>query len=429
VKQESPVTATSELRDSYLRHFFLLEEPFSLTPDPGFLYLSPGHADALAALELGILERRGLIVLVGEVGTGKTTLAYSIVRGLGAGVRAAYLSNSTLPFAHLLRSALKDLGVESQSRDKGDLLDALAAMLHKADEAGEIVVLILDEAQNLSLETFEELRLLLNFETEKNKLLQLVLIGQPELQQKLKDRRLRHVADRIAVRCALAPLSPIEAKRYIEHRLNTAGGIIDIFSPAALTQITRASKGIPRSINVLCHNAILFAYGKNLNKIDWSTVSQAVRERQGGVIGSRLQQLLPKTWLGKVAVGGIVLILGMLLLLWWGQADSEAGAAAGSGAVAPPAEQPPAPAPAPVVVEGTLAPAEESVAEPSKMVQITAGQNLTALILEAYGRFDEEVLSRVLAANPQIRDPNMIVEGDVVRLPPMLAEAIGEGQR
>ena len=278
----------------YWRHFDLKAEPFSLTPDPAFLYLSAVHAEAYAALTVGLRERRGLIAMIGEVGTGKTTLVYSLLSGLGPEIHTAYISNARLSFDGILRTALRDFGVVCESVHLSDLLDAFNRFLLRCAEDGTTAALVIDEAQNLSQETFEDLRLLTNFETYKHKLLQIVLVGQPELDAKLRDPALRQVTDRIAVRCHVNPLKPEEVRRYIEHRLAAVGGSSQTFTEGALRVLVRHSRGIPRSINVLGHNAMLFAYGSKHPRVTRDDVLTAIREREG--LG--LVQMRRRRWLG-----------------------------------------------------------------------------------------------------------------------------------
>jgi|GEM_PF-1143438 len=265
----------------YLEHFQLSAEPFSLTPDPAFLFKSEVHSEALAALKLGLIERRGLIAMIGEVGTGKTTLLYSLLSSLGPRIRTAYVSNSKLSFDGLLRSALKDFGCPADGATRLDLLDSLNGFLLDCDRLGHTAALVVDEAQNLSDEAFEEIRLLSNYETYKRKLLQIVLVGQPELDTKLRQPNLRQVTERVAVRAHVNPLSRAESLEYIRHRLAAVGGDSDIFTAGALKLIAKRSQGIPRRINVLCHNAMLFAYGRNTQQIDKAMVVSAMREREG----------------------------------------------------------------------------------------------------------------------------------------------------
>lgn len=290
----TPAPAPVPGLDLWRQHFGLRGDPFSLTPDPEFLYPSTAHAEALAGLQLGLWERRGLTVMIGEVGTGKTTLVYSLLSRLDPQIETAYLSNTLLTFDEILESALDDFGVACPSRRRLDLQKALNGFLRQCAAQGKTAVLVIDEAQNLSDEVFERLRLLLNFETYKSKLLQVLLAGQPELAERLRQPNLRQIGDRVAIRCHLGPLSSAEAKRYIEHRLTTAGGSVDVFTRPALGLLIRKSRGIPRRINVLAHNAMLFAYGREIERVDWATVSQAARELHSALPLTSPRDILPR---------------------------------------------------------------------------------------------------------------------------------------
>ncbi len=269
--------------DIWQRHYNLSTEPFALTPDPEFLFPSAAHTEAMAGLKLGLWERRGLLVMVGEVGTGKTTLVYSLLSQLDPQIETSYLSNTLLSFEELLQNALQDFGVTTTSRNRLDLQTALNTFLRDCANRGKTAALVIDEAQNLTDEVFEQLRLLLNFETYKSKLLQILLAGQPELAAKLRQPNLRQIGDRVAVRCGLGPLSSTEARAYIEHRLTTAGGSLRLFTRPALGLLIRKARGIPRRINILAHNAMLFAYGREIDRVDRATMAQAVRELQGSL--------------------------------------------------------------------------------------------------------------------------------------------------
>jgi general secretion pathway protein A len=265
--------------DVYLRHFHLAADPFSLTPDPEFLYLSPAHAEALAALTLGVTGRNGVVVMTGEVGTGKTTLVYSLLRTLGDGMRTAYVSHTRLGFDDLLRLALADFGVQSPSPSRFDLLATLNAMLRDCSEHGRTAVLIVDEAHNLTDDDFEQLRLLSNFETFTHKLLQIVLVGQPELESRLRSRPLRALTERVAVHCRLAPLGRLESRAYLDYRLLQAGGSSRLFEPAARDLLLHRAQGVPRRINILCHNALLFAYGRGEGRVARDAAQAAIDAR------------------------------------------------------------------------------------------------------------------------------------------------------
>jgi general secretion pathway protein A len=257
-------------------------EAFSLTPDPARLFLSRDHAEALAGLRVGLEYRRGLIVVVGEVGIGKTTVAYSLLSGLGAGVRTAYIANTRVPFDGLLGHALTDFGVECAERDRAGLLSALGTFLLESATRRDLVVLVVDEAQSLDDETFENLRLLSNVETYQEKLLQIVLLGQPELDTKLRQPHLRQIAERVGVRVNINPLDDAESERYIAHRLEYAGGSTTMFHPAALRTIIRRADGVPRRMNILCHNALLLAYAGGAAQVTNAMAREAAHELAGG---------------------------------------------------------------------------------------------------------------------------------------------------
>ena len=264
------------------RHFRLSDEPFALTPDPAFLFLSESHAEALAGLKLGLLERRGLMVLTGEVGTGKTTIVYSLLSRLDCRIETAYVSNTSLSFEDMIHTALRDLGSPSSSKDGLSLLESLNVFLEACATDGKTAAIVIDEAQNLSDRTFEKLRLLLNFETYRAKLLQIVLAGQPELGDRLRSRGLRQLAERVAVRCSLDPLSSRDTRSYIDHRLKAVGGSSELFTRSALSLLVRRSHGIPRRVNILGHNAMIFAFGEGRMKVPRSLVAEAARDKARG---------------------------------------------------------------------------------------------------------------------------------------------------
>lgn len=263
----------------YAEVFGLREEPFSPTPDPTYLVLTPYHREALAALEYGLRERRGFISLIGEVGTGKTTLLYTLLRRISGEVDTAFFAHTTLGFEDLLLEMLRDLGIEVTGGSKRELIATLDKHLHEQADAGRTTALIIDEAQNLSADTLEELRLLSNFETYRHKLLQIVLVGQPELEQTLSLPRVRQLRDRIAVRAVLHPLGARDIGEYVEHRLRVAGyDGRQLFSTGALRELARYSRGIPRRINALCHASLLIAYGKRAGQVSKSMVEAAATE-------------------------------------------------------------------------------------------------------------------------------------------------------
>ena len=278
---KSQVRAIGFSPGMYGKHFGLVELPFSVTPDPRFSYVNSDYREAFATLRYGIETRKGFIVITGEAGTGKTTLLRRLMRTVEATVHTAFIFNTHLSFTELLRLVLNELGVANSARDKQTLMaqlnDYLIEQLHK----DHIVSLLVDEAQNLSDEMLEELRLLSNLETDRAKLIQIVLMGQPELERKLEQPKLRQLKQRVAVRCRLAPLGSDEVAPYINSRLQTVGYEgKELFDLESVQKIALYSKGIPRLINVICDNALLIAYASSQSKVSAKIVDEVGRDLQ-----------------------------------------------------------------------------------------------------------------------------------------------------
>jgi general secretion pathway protein A len=262
----------------YIRHYGLREKPFSLTPDPRFLYLSTSHREALAHLLYGIEQGEGFIAVTGEVGTGKTTLCRTLLERLGPDAEVAYLFNPRVSGIELLEAVHRELGLPGEGT-RAQLLDDLNRFLLEMSRAGRRVLLLVDEAQNLPVETLEELRLLSNLETTTEKLLQIVLFGQPELDALLDSPALRQLRQRIGVRWRLESLSDPEASDYVLHRLRVAaGGDADLFSPAALRELRRRARGVPRLVNLLADRALLAGYADGSQRVERAHVGRAARE-------------------------------------------------------------------------------------------------------------------------------------------------------
>ena len=265
------------------RHFFgLRDHPFGLNPDPRYLFLTPQTQDALDTLIFGIETRKGLIVLTGEVGTGKTTLIHRLLDWLHQQqTPTAFVSNPHLEPHHLFDLMLADFGVSSAPRTNSDPRIRLNDCLLEHYRAGKNSVLIVDEAQGLSFELLEEIRLLLNLETPREKLLQVVLVGQPEMEEKFTRHELRQLRQRIALRCKTAPLSCEETQAYIQARLQMAGSSEKrIFEPEAVDSLHFYARGIPRVINVLGEHSLISAYTLNLRPVPAGVVDEAAREFQ-----------------------------------------------------------------------------------------------------------------------------------------------------
>jgi general secretion pathway protein A len=277
----------------YCPFFGLQEKPFSITPDPRFLFLSSSHQEALGHLLYGIEERKGFITVTGEVGTGKTLLCRALLDRLGDHVQTALIFNSFLLEIELLRSINEDFGIVRGGTTRKELLDYLNQYLLAEFSAGRNAVLIIDEAQNLAAPLLEQIRMLSNLETERGKLLQIVLVGQPELRQQLARPELRQLNQRIALRYHLQPFTQQETADYINHRLVVAGSHGNVkFSRRALSRIYRLADGIPRQINLLCDRAMLAAYVHGSHLIGHTHVRQAWGELEGHT-GRRF---LPLVW-------------------------------------------------------------------------------------------------------------------------------------
>jgi general secretion pathway protein A len=267
----------------YLDFYGLREPPFSLTPDPRFLFLSDRHREALEHLLYGIRERKGFTQLTGEVGAGKTTICRAALERLGPNVRTALILNPVLSGPQLVRTILVELGIEPPGRaDRALYLEKLNEFLLERVEAGDDVVLIIDEAQDLSPELLEQVRLLSNLETDRRKLLQIVLLGQPELVAMLDRKELRQLRQRITVRYHLKPLSRDETELYVGWRMQVAGANgRPRFTPRALRRVQRYSKGIPRLVNAVCDTALLASYVDGVDEVTHRHVARAVAELEG----------------------------------------------------------------------------------------------------------------------------------------------------
>ncbi len=269
----------------YDTFYALRQKPFSVTSNPFFLFLSERHKEALAHLAYGIKERVGFMEITGEVGTGKTTLCRALLNQLDEKIKTAFIFNSNVSEAQLMQTIVEDLGirVDKGNKSKGALFSELNRFLIEQLRLGNNVVLIIDEAQNLSLKLLEQVRMLSNLESENEKLLQIILVGQPELRDKLNLPALRQLRQRIAVRYHIQALEQHEVPLYISHRLQLAGanGHSPVFETDALDEIYRYSGGIPRLINLLCNKALLAGFVLEQRHIDADIIKQSILELEG----------------------------------------------------------------------------------------------------------------------------------------------------
>jgi general secretion pathway protein A len=297
----------------YVAHFELTGPPFAITPDPRFLYLSERHREGLAHLRYGIRQPGGFVQLTGEVGTGKTTLCRCLLEQLPPRVDVALILNPRLTSLEFLATVCDELWITRPPAPSGvkGLVDALDGYLLQSHALGRRTVLIVDEAQNLSADVLEQIRLLTNLETATEKLLQIILIGQPELDRLLERRELRQLAQRITARYHLRHFRPRETSAYIRHRLQVVGGSPVLFSSAAVRWVHHLSGGVPRLINVICDRALLGAYAHDRYQVDGAMVRRAAREVRGEA--PRHRRLRRLAWLlGLGAVGAALLGVAIL---------------------------------------------------------------------------------------------------------------------
>ena len=352
----------------YTSFFGLQEKPFAITPDPRYLYLSERHAEALAHLMYGINEAGGFIQLTGEVGTGKTTVIRSLLEQLPGHADVALILNPRVTPAEFLLTICEELHIHVPDSGRGStktLMDLLGRHLLDTHARGRRVVLIVDEAQNLSTETLEQVRLLTNLETATTKLLQIILIGQPELRALLDQPDLRQLAQRITGRYHLDPLSAEESAGYVKHRMRVAGATAEVFTPSALREIHRLSGGIPRVINVICDRALLGAFTQEDHRAGAALVRQAASEVYGRPVPAPWLK-----WTTAAAVAAAGALVGVGAWMYVGsrppttadETAAKANVAPAGAATAPGAPAGTAPAAAsPAAAEPQAVPAVETV--------------------------------------------------------------------
>ena len=255
------------------------EKPFDLHPDPDYLYMSQVHENTYLHLEYAIMENKGFVVVTGEIGSGKTTLINYLLKKIGKDIHVGLINNTNIRPAEFLKMICQEFELDPKTDDKAELIDIFSGYLIDQFAAEERVVLIIDEAQNLTNDTMEEIRMLSNIETEKHHLVQIILVGQPELKFKLQQNDLKQFAQRVTVHCHLTGLGKDEVKEYINHRLEIGGGNrFDLFDEEAIEAIAAYSRGIPRLINVLCDSALVYGFADELQTIGWGVLDSVYEE-------------------------------------------------------------------------------------------------------------------------------------------------------
>jgi general secretion pathway protein A len=472
----------------YSQFYGLRESPFALTPDPRYLFLSEAHKEALASAVYGVQERKGFVLILGEVGTGKTTLIRHLLGRFGPNIRSVFVFNPAVSFIELLQLMLRDLELPCPSLRRVEMIDTLNEYLLKEAAAGRYVVVIIDEAQHLSPAVLEEVRMLSNLETARGKLIQILLVGQPELGEKLGRPELRQLRQRISLVAELKPLSHDDTVQYITHRLEIAGrSEPGVFSRRALKTIFRASGGIPRLVNVICDKALVLGYGAGAKQIkagivkevlnDWTPFRQRSRAstrtaRGQAGIRRRVRAGWPfrKTAVVVMGVAGAALLLmlagqrdgDLFGRLWRGllpsrasgtvvmpaapptlRADSQTSDGAAHQPSAPALELPPRaearpsearvpeappPPPRPVADRPAPAPAPPAAApdadRQSREIVVGAGDALSGLVTRNYGRAELTLLDFVKTANPDVTSIDMLRVGQRLKLPPFEPRAL-----
>ncbi len=428
----------------YLNFYNLKKQPFHITPDPEFLYLSPSHKEAMSAIIYGISERKGFIAITGAVGVGKTTILRSYLETAERKhLKLVYIFNARLTFKELVRSIYQELGLQVEHAGTLELVNRLYEELIKEYKEGNTVVLIVDEAQNMPIDTLESLRMLSNLETSRDKLIQIVLVGQPEFEATLNLDRLRQLKQRIAIKATIKALSEKESLEYLNYRIRMAGGNTNmIFSSAAMKKIILKSRGIPRRLNILSDNALITGFGYQKKPVNSKIVSEIIKDLDG-----KAKKKLSRKWI-PVAVSVLVVAVGLGIAAQYrtlvsdffrlpfqkpaqpesntpGPQKTATNISAGMGDSKPTVTsvqdtvrtEQTSPRTYPVPNEQTQRTASAIKRSTEKRKTVTQGDTLTKLANEIYGKADGEIIGAVQGKNPQITNPNLIQSGSTIIFP------------
>ncbi|MFH1148418.1 MAG: AAA family ATPase [Pseudomonadota bacterium] len=409
----------------YLGFYGLKREPFHITPDPDFLFMSESHKQALGSIIYGIQKKKGFIAITGSVGVGKTTIVRSYIdKETNRDLRTIYVFNSNITFEVLARTICRELNLEAGDGDPSEMVNRLHLELIDRYSSGQTIVLIIDEAQNMPVETLENLRMLSNLETSKEKLVQIVLIGQPEFDEMLERHELRQLKQRIAIRTVISPLKGDESLEYINHRLSRAGlKNKSVFTRNALRLIMRNANGIPRLLNVLCDNALLTGYGYQQNPVTSRMVKEVI------VDFDKKRKALVFRW-RFLAILSPVILFAVLLFSFYQSAVSSRVATRdrfrSSGIKVERKTKTSKPVLNSAQVDRQI-PAQ-AAQTPGAYRVIKKGDTLTGLVTDIY-RLDSrhpknwELIHAVKETNPGILDVNRIRAGDKIVFPHIKSEA------
>ena len=423
----------------YHAFYHLKKEPFHITPDPEFLFLSPSHKEALGSIIYGVKNRKGFVVITGEVGVGKTTILRSyLIKVDKPKVRVIYIFNANLSFKSLLNTIYKELGIDAKTDDMVEMLNDLYLILMEEYKLGNTVLLIIDEAQNMPIKTLENLRMLSNLETSKDKLLQIVLIGQSELEKILDRYELRQLRQRIAIRSTIIPFTKKESLAYIQHRLaKVAVNESQVFTQGALKSIVKGAKGIPRNLNVLCDNALITGFGYKIKPVNSKVVKEVIADFNGKEKPSLLKWFIP-------LIALLIFIVGLFLINpYKGLISSkvENSDLSQTKELKPIKDEvkPPIDKPDISQTETQSIPVKEEVKStaserkiipvPSKtsspvISTVKKGDTLYKLTREAYGYADDKLVALVKQNNPWIKDINNIPVGGEIIFPKVVGNQV-----
>ena len=445
----------------YLNFYQLKKQPFHITPDPEFLYLSPSHKEAMSAIIYGISERKGFIAIIGAVGVGKTTILRSYLeKAERKHLKLVYIFNARLTFKELIRSIYQELGLHIEHTGTLEMVNQLYEELIKEYKEGNTVVLIIDEAQNMPIDTLESLRMLSNLETSKDKLIQIVLVGQPEFEVTLNLDRLRQLKQRIAIRATIKALTDSESAEYLKYRIKMAGGNPNlIFSSSALKKIIEKSNGIPRKLNIISDNALITGFGYQKKPVSAKIVNEIVKDLENtAMTKKKARKLIP-------VAAACMLVIICFGFVWTyrdilrnlavptssanrfefqakGPDKPEKKLSPENVTVAEKETQPASPAvsrsqagtaksndkmEAPKKGDGETMPVKKTRTTVTRKM-VVHGDTLTKLANEVYGKSDDEVIGMVQGQNPQISDPNLIHAGSTIIFPDLTQHKKSEKQ-
>lgn len=397
----------------YLNFYNLKKEPFQITPDPSFLYMSHVHKEALASIIYGVEKRKGFILIIGAVGVGKTTILRAYLEKAGNEILTTiYLFNANISYLNLLNYIFVELNMVPESNDIFVMVNQLHQRLLKEYREGRNIILIIDEAQNMPVDTLENLRVLSNFETGTDKLIQIVFCAQPEFEKTLNLDELKQLKQRIAVKATILPLTMEDGATYIHHRLKTAGDKnANIFTESAVRKIVQAAQGIPRVINVLCDNSLMTAFGYGKKRVGTGIVREITRDfgmsRRPFYLRYAFFPLLLALVVLAVVGGGRIMTL----------MAARPAPPAHATSVNPP-ERLLTTQPEERTVKPPAASVKQNPAENGAVTRVVQrGDTLAKLVKEVYGRVDAKQIWRVKEANPGIVDENVIMEGGVISFP------------